>query len=1084
METEEAISLEETLDVGHDHLISGAKTQAKTQVDTHVEVASKVTSSAKSASKVADGETAKVAARATVMIGTHEVDAAAVEAAKAKLHEVVTKIGTRHPQFLGEAEKVSTLVNEGTGTGYVAGGYLRLKKILLKVDDFENELKSEHQTKETERFNIIERCNKEADDMSQGMGKFMDDSTAKKEGALNTQGVINRKMTEIEESKARENGISMEETMGKTIRDTATDYQNYWVETEERHQVRNVLMQALWLVCTGFRKFRHTAYCTTLRKQPDYQEGAESKWTDEAGHDYQTSLSNSIKFGETMSPVWNQQKVADAEAANQLDGDVDMEKGFVNNRAPWGVDPVGSGGEEKEMTDEQMSSRLSFLIETSYTPQRVAGPIQGIISALQTGDEATQSSLVEALTNIDREEGQAQSAVDSEWYADMVAGMKLTNEAADSMDTEFKTQAELHSDITDLHKQMVDNQEVNERLEGQQENSVKESHVEASKCIFDKVEVEAILEVNEEELVNLMRLNSLLRFLVIGEKASCTGCTNENQGSCTWVTRGAEPTGTDADADAANKNCKNLEGDAVPCEYSNSGHNDFYSDRSKVFCACEYGYYGNYEQVSPNGVSISMNCPFMKCPGFGRIMYPKWSESPISALTVQNYPAIAVCSSVHGRTHGICDNAQGICTQCFRTDPQKDPTPENIETATMTESFPYHGGKRKCEHWMCPTGETILEADTFYYKPGTSEKSCSQHGKCHQDRYGYYDGRCVCEEPWYGHACHLKKCQAREGIWFPATSPNACNAKGTCLNTKGNSDKNLEIGECECSTRFHGIYCELKRCPGFDLKKVEAGEPTDGSCPDGTCDSESGACNCNGGGTACGRAPTDQCPTGCQFKPCAEECGGGRTNGRCDRISGECTCQENKLLNGPTCKKPKRCDEKAADWSQSMDKWGWSTCKHGYLLVGLKTDLQGTSDALYNLNQATCAKPCEGDGNEDIQISKYACYHENWWKKFDTAGGKYCRRNYFVAGLFRSHCNSLYCLEMAKCCQVKKSLWTACKWVTQSGWTERAGGIKVDNNDGFVVGFWRDGLHTLGGITELRVCTPIWWGIFDPTANR
>ena len=70
------------------------------------------------------------------------------------------------------APRVSTLVNEGTGTGYVAGGYLRLKKILLKVDDFENELKSEHQTKETERFNIIERCNKEADDMSQGMGKF------------------------------------------------------------------------------------------------------------------------------------------------------------------------------------------------------------------------------------------------------------------------------------------------------------------------------------------------------------------------------------------------------------------------------------------------------------------------------------------------------------------------------------------------------------------------------------------------------------------------------------------------------------------------------------------------------------------------------------------------------------------------------------------------------------------------------------------------------------------------------------------------------------------------------------------------
>jgi len=189
-------------------------------------------------------------------------------------------------------------------------------------------------------------------------------------------------------------------------------------------------------------------------------------------------------------------------------------------------------------------------------------------------------------------------------------------------------------------------------------------------------------------------------------------------------------------------------------------------------------------------------------------------------------------------------------------------------------------------------------------------------------------------------------------------------------------------------------------------------------------------------------------------------------------------------LNGPTCKAPKRCDEKEADWSQSFDRWGWSTCKHGYLLVGLKTDQQGSADALYNLNKAVCAKPCEGAASEVIKIERYACYHENWWKKFDTAGGKYCRRNYFVAGLFRSHCNSLYCIEMAKCCQVKRSLWTACKWSAKGGWTERANGIKADNNDGFVVGFWRDGKHTLNGITQLRICTPIWWGLFDPSAAR
>jgi len=318
------------------------------------------------------------------------------------------------------------------------------------------------------------------------------------------------------------------------------------------------------------------------------------------------------------------------------------------------------------------------------------------------------------------------------------------------------------------------------------------------------------------------------------------------------------------------------------------------------------------------------------------------------------------------------------------------------------------------------------------------------------------------------------------GVYFKATSPNVCNGKGMCLNQEDDQTTGLAMGSCKCSERFHGDYCELKRCPGFD-KALAAKGKGDGSCPDGTCDSATGACECNSGGTACGRGKEDQCPTGCTFKACSQECG---NDGRCDRISGECTCAPNKILNGPTCKAPKRCDEKEADWSQSFDRWGWSTCKHGYLLVGLKTDQQGSADALYNLNKAVCAKPCEGAASEVIKIERYACYHENWWKKFDTAGGKYCRRNYFVAGLFRSHCNSLYCIEMAKCCQVKRSLWTACKWSAKSGWTERANGIKADNNDGFVVGFWRDGKHTLNGITQLRICTPIWWGLFDPSAVR
>merc|ERR1712167_167200 len=87
----------------------------------------------------------------------------------------------------------------------------------------------------------------------------------------------------------------------------------------------------------------------------------------------------------------------------------------------------------------------------------------------------------------------------------------------------------------------------------------------------------------------------------------------------------------------------------------------------------------------------------------------------------------------------------------------------------------------------------------------------------------------------------------------------------------------------------------------------------------------------------------------------------------------------------------------------------------------------GTKDALFNIQTGLCAKPGENNMLIDRAVEAHRCYHENWWKKFDTRGGKFCRRNYFLAGLFRSHCNSLYCIEMAKCCSVKRSIWTDCK---------------------------------------------------------
>merc|ERR1712070_162621 len=142
-------------------------------------------------------------------------------------------------------------------------------------------------------------------------------------------------------------------------------------------------------------------------------------------------------------------------------------------------------------------------------------------------------------------------------------------------------------------------------------------------------------------------------------------------------------------------------------------------------------------------------------------------------------------------------------------------------------------------------------------------------------------------------------------------------------------------------------------------------------------------------------------------------------------------------------------------WTSSMDKWGWSTCETGYLLTGMKTDRLQTMDALYNLDRGFCQQPFESSAAILRGVEPSRCYHENWWKKFDTRGGKFCRRNYFVAGLFRSHCNSLYCIEMAKCCNVKRSIWTDCKWTKNDGWNTAAapqgfnggGVLKIEKGD-------------------------------------
>lgn len=1088
----ESANLDESTDLLQEHAMMDAGIQAK--IGAKAGVAATVKAKAKTGSM----------AKTTVMIGTHELDAAQVEMAKRKLTKVTMKLGARHPIFLGEAAGIADFTSNDAK--YVKGGYDKLKTILVKVDDFAGELELEKQTAVDEREKQYTFCDKTV------TAQF-DQSQAEREKNRDDRSIrVANTVTEIEKL---QNGIATElaseggygDKIRQDIGVVDTEYKSYWSKTEERHQVRNVLMQALWLVCTGFRSFRHTTYCTNIRMQPDFDEPSSAPMVVEqltsgpAQAELSTMEAHSNTFGTTMQPVWEQQKVADSSAVNALDGDVDMEKGFVNNRAPWGVDPASSEatlGESqedgvKDMTSDEMSSRLSFLVESGSVPERISVPINSFIQALNTDDTAVQGGLVEALVNMDTEEGKSQSDMDYAWYNMMVNKRKVMfEELTIGQDQKFVGLKDFET-IEAKHVSIESEQEQELAAHVQFNADQLVNGDQILSCDEKIIELEALIEVCNEELTNIQRLNSLLRYLVIGDEAVCKVengfICNDGEGSCTWRNRGA---GKNAPSDTS---CETETGQDIPCDYTGSRHvenADFPTagDGSK-FCACEYGFFGL------NG--DDKKCNMKSCPGFGRIRYP---ENGIQALQFENqvmmpevngvvsptaYQALAVCSGVRSVEHGTCDPAEGKCVSCWLSNSAAEGqiTPDlerenGLVTvpSTVSEPMPFSGEKLKCEEWFVP--QSRIAEGQYSYTTANDPFACNGRGTLKKNFMNFITGECVCDEQYYGTSCELFKCQmgSETGPWYKKASPIVCHGRGTCMD---------EIdGKCACDAMSTGTYCENKRCPGYD-PAVSTGAVSDPECGKGVgvCHFESGRCMC-AQGASCGINGQSKCPGACIYADCQANCQSQSTDGSkgvglCDRFSGLCMCNPDTVFNGPACETPGRGvtlqdQVQTVVWTATMDKWGWSTCTDGYLLVGMKTDQKQTKDALYNLDRGVCQRPFEAHTPITRAVEGYRCYHENWWKKFDTRGGKFCRRNYFIAGMFRSHCNSLYCIEMAKCCSVKRSLWTNCKWTTTVDWTGNANGMQVSGSQGFVVGFFRDQLHTLAGITSLRQCTPIWYG--------
>ena len=97
------------------------------------------------------------------------------------------------------------------------------------------------------------------------------------------------------------------------------------------------------------------------------------------------------------------------------------------------------------------------------------------------------------------------------------------------------------------------------------------------------------------------------------------------------------------------------------------------------------------------------------------------------------------------------------------------------------------------------------------------------------------------------------------------------------------------------------------------------------------------------------------------------------------------------------------------DWWASFDRQGWSTCKNGYYMTGLYNT---NGPRLGNIEEAKCCRP----KSQKKQWGQ--CYNLDVWGSFDRRGWSKCKSGHFMAGLYKSACNELYCLEEFKCCKM------------------------------------------------------------------
>lgn len=104
-----------------------------------------------------------------------------------------------------------------------------------------------------------------------------------------------------------------------------------------------------------------------------------------------------------------------------------------------------------------------------------------------------------------------------------------------------------------------------------------------------------------------------------------------------------------------------------------------------------------------------------------------------------------------------------------------------------------------------------------------------------------------------------------------------------------------------------------------------------------------------------------------------------------------------------------------ADWWSTFNTGNsWAGCPPGYFLNGLYRS-ETNKGLLHNIEEGRCSKPADHPSYHGH------CYDHDISVCFDNKGLCKCNHDYYVAGIYRSGCDQLHCLDKLRCCKTVSS---------------------------------------------------------------